>query len=83
MVVTTGSPRDESVRCADLWPVRLRAAFYTKEDGPQGRGYSGYCLTLIRSKPPLMARILCTTQPSISVRFLRLAGAQENFAAGT
>jgi hypothetical protein len=24
-----------------LWPVQLGAAFYTKENGPQGRGYSG------------------------------------------
>ena len=25
------SPRDESVWCADLWPVQLDAAFHTKE----------------------------------------------------
>ena len=28
-VVATGSPQDESVRCADLWPVPLSAAFTT------------------------------------------------------
>jgi len=57
--------------------------FYTKENGPQGRGYSGYSLILIRSKPPLMARIVCTTKPLISVRFLRLTRAQETLPAGT
>jgi hypothetical protein len=41
-VVATGSPQDESVRCADLRPVGLGAAFHTKENGPQGRGYNGY-----------------------------------------
>jgi hypothetical protein len=40
-VVATGSPRDESVRCADLWPVQLGAVFYRNGNGPQGRGYSG------------------------------------------
>ena len=25
-----------------MWPVDLRAACYTKEERPQGRGYSGY-----------------------------------------
>ena len=29
-----------------------------------------------------MARIVCTTKPSISVRFLRLTSAQKNLAAG-
>ena len=24
----TGSPQDESVRCADLWPVQLEATFH-------------------------------------------------------
>ncbi len=38
-VVATGSPKDESVPCADLWPVRVGIVF-TQEDGPQGRGYS-------------------------------------------
>ena len=28
-VVATGSPQDESVRCADLWPFPLSAAFTT------------------------------------------------------
>jgi hypothetical protein len=41
----------------DLWPVRLGAAFYTKENAPQGRGSSGYRVILIRSKPPLMANL--------------------------
>ena len=26
-----GSTRDESVRCADLWPVQLDAAFHAQE----------------------------------------------------
>jgi hypothetical protein len=30
-VVATGSPRDESVRCADLWPVPILAAFHSRE----------------------------------------------------
>ena len=29
-----------------LRPVGLGAAFHTKEDGPQGRGYSGYSFLL-------------------------------------
>ena len=42
-VVATGSPQDESVQCADLWPVRVGIVF-TQEDGSQGRGYSSaYC----------------------------------------
>lgn len=39
--VATGSPQEESLQCADLRPVELGAAFDTKENGPQGRGYSG------------------------------------------
>jgi hypothetical protein len=26
-LVATGSPQDESVQCADLWPVQLGAVF--------------------------------------------------------
>jgi hypothetical protein len=33
-VVVTGSPRDESVRCADLWPVKLRAVLFTPTRRP-------------------------------------------------
>jgi hypothetical protein len=48
-VVATGSPQDESVQCADLWPVRVGIVF-TQEDGPQGRGYSSaYCGILLKS----------------------------------
>ena len=48
-VVATGSPQDESVQCADLWPVRVGIVF-TQEDGPQGRGYSSaYCGILFKS----------------------------------
>ena len=43
------SPQDESVQCADLWPVHRGAALLHWEDGPppqsrgrQGRGYRGY-----------------------------------------
>jgi hypothetical protein len=64
-----------NVVATGLWPVRLGAAFYTKENGPQDRGYGGYRLILIRSKPPLMARIVRTAKPSIDIRFLRLTGA--------
>ena len=39
--VATGLPQDESVPCADLWPVHLSAPFHTEEDGPQGRRSSG------------------------------------------
>src|SRR5262249_33312700 len=39
--VATGSPLDESIRCADLWPVYVSAAFRGK-DGPQGRGHSAF-----------------------------------------
>ena len=39
-VVATCSPRDESVRCADLWPVRSTAVLLQDKDGPKGREYS-------------------------------------------
>jgi len=31
MFVATGSPQDESVRCADLWPVCPNIASHTKK----------------------------------------------------
>jgi len=39
IVVATGSPKNESVRCADLWPVRGTYTLCYELDGPQGRGY--------------------------------------------
>jgi hypothetical protein len=36
----TGSPQDESVRCARLWPVHPRRRYLCLGHGPQGRGYS-------------------------------------------
>jgi len=41
-IVATAWPQDESVRCADLRPVRPSRWFSHEENGPQGRGYSGY-----------------------------------------
>jgi hypothetical protein len=35
-----------NVVATGLRPVGLGAAFHTKEDGPQGRGYSGYSFLL-------------------------------------
>ena len=46
--VATGSPQDESVRCADLWPVHLGAAFKRETARPpsprlrRGRQCRGY-----------------------------------------
>src|SRR6266404_5353192 len=37
--VATGSPQDESVRCADLWPV-MQIGGLREWNGPQPRGYS-------------------------------------------
>jgi hypothetical protein len=37
VAIATGSPQDESVQCADLWPVQLKAAFL-------------YCI--MRRRPP-------------------------------
>jgi hypothetical protein len=42
VVVATDSPQDESVPCADPWPVHSAAAFRAWVDAPQGRGYSDY-----------------------------------------
>jgi hypothetical protein len=38
-LLATGSPQDESVRCADLWPGPPQRSFSHQGDGPQGRGY--------------------------------------------
>jgi len=43
---SAGSPQDESVQCADLWPVRVGIVF-TQEDGPQGGGYSSACCGIL------------------------------------
>jgi hypothetical protein len=40
LVVATGSPQDESVHCADLWPIPFGALLLQLDDGSQGRGYS-------------------------------------------
>jgi tRNA(adenine34) deaminase len=46
--VATGSPQDESVRCADLWPVNVKPSWLSyKLDGPQGRGYNVAMIELL------------------------------------
>jgi hypothetical protein len=38
--VATGLPHDESVRCADLWPVHPRRRYLCLGHGFQSRGYN-------------------------------------------
>ena len=55
-VVATGSPQDESVRCADLWPVHLGTAL-TPRRRPTGpwlqrpRYYLTYCREFLIPPP--------------------------------
>src|SRR5262249_13429521 len=46
-----------TVLATGLWPVDLEAPFHTKEDGPQGRGYSGYSFDFARSPKLLGERV--------------------------
>ncbi len=36
--VATGSPQDESARCADPWSVHLGSVFHSKKNGPRAFG---------------------------------------------